>query len=61
MGEIKLFKTSKSNQSYCWQDNMNYNYQGIEKALCGKTSFYENGKLTGERFTPKRIFIIQMK
>ena len=34
------------------QNDNSYNYQGIEKALCGKTI---------EKFTPKRIVVIQMK
>ena len=32
----------------------NFNYHGIEKALCGKTKYYEY-------FTPKRILVIQME
>ena len=55
LGDISLHKENKKNESYCWQDEDNFDYHGVEKALCGKT--YGNGGY----FTPKRILVIQMK
>ena len=53
LGEIYLYKENKKNESYCYQYEWNFNYHGIENALCGKTDY--------KNFTPKRIIVIQMK
>ena len=57
LGNIHLFKENKKNRSYCCQIETYFNYHGIEKALNGKTGTW----YSGERFTPKRILVIQMK
>jgi hypothetical protein len=50
LGDIDLRKENKKNDSYCEENEFEFDYHGIEKALCGKGSF-----------TPKRILVIQMK
>ena len=52
-----LRKENIKNDSYCRQYEDSFNYQGIPKALCGKT--IDNEK--EEYFTPTRIVVIQMK
>ena len=63
IGNIQLYKEKKKNLSYCFKDNENYfEYYGIENAVCGRTAYAdENIKLKGDRFTPKRFLVIQMK
>ena len=51
LGNIELFKENINNESYCGQDEDNFDYHGIEKALCGK--------IKPDCFTP-RILVIQM-
>ena len=51
LGDIKLYKENNKNSSNCWQNEYTFDYHGIKNALCGKT----------DRFTPKRILVIQMK
>ena len=58
LGGIRLDKENEKNQSHCYQSEHRFDYHGIEKALCGKTGYYDNG-LKG-CFTPKRILVIQM-
>ena len=60
LGHIYLKKENKKNKSYCYQNEDNFDYHGIEKALCGKTYKFSNHPLN-EYFTPKRILVIQMK
>ena len=55
LGDIHLFKENDKNQSYCNQDGKTFNYYGIENALRGYQSRYNN------KFIPKRILVIQMK
>ena len=50
---IFLKKENWKNESNCWQDEDDFDYHGIEKALCGKAR--------PTRFTPKRILVIQME
>ena len=50
LGDITLHKENKKNESCCDQDEDNFDYHGIEKALCGK-----------EYFIPQKILVIQMK
>ena len=57
LGDIRLMKNIKKEQSYCRQDNEAVDYHGIENALCGRTTT-DNEK---HNFTPKRILVIQMK
>ena len=59
-GDILLHKEDKKNESYCYQAEDKFDYHGIEKALCGKTQYYNDG-WKGEYFKPKRILVIQMK
>ena len=56
LGNICLEKEFRKNQSFCQQKD-NFDYHGIEKALCGK----EPGEYRNMYFTPKRILVIQMK
>ena len=44
-------KENYKNESRCYQSEYNFDYHGIENALCGKYEY----------FTPKRILVIQMK
>ena len=53
LGEISLFKENNKNKSSCDQSEIKFNYHGLKNALCGKTY--------PEKFTPKRIVVIQMK
>ena len=57
LGNIVLYKENNKIYSRCYQNEDLFDYFGIEKALCGKT--YEHPK--HERFTPKKILVIQMK
>ena len=50
---IYLFKESKKLDSYCKQTEL-FNYHGIENALIGETNNLNN------KFTPRRITVIQM-
>ena len=54
--DFNLYKQSKRHYSYCIQENdkSSFDYQNINKALCGKSN-------VKERFIPRRILIIQMK
>ena len=54
IGDILLYKEDEKYKSFCYQSEKCFNYHGIEKALCGKTSRLDP-------FTPKRILVIQMK
>ena len=58
LGDIHLKKRHQRNTSYCNQHGSYFDYHGIEKALCGKTGSRNN---SGEKFTVKRIVVIQMK
>ena len=49
-GDICLKKEDYKNESNCNQDEYNFDYHGIQNALCGK--YY---------YTPNRIIVIQMK
>ncbi|BFU18090.1 predicted protein [Entamoeba histolytica] len=49
--DIYVYKENDKTQSYCYQHS--FEYKGISKALCGKQH--------PERFTPKRIIVIEMK
>ncbi|BFU25321.1 predicted protein [Entamoeba histolytica] len=49
--DICVYKEDNKTESYCYQDS--FEYEGITKALCGKQH--------PERFTPKRIIVIEMK
>ena len=53
LGNIYLYKENNKNSSCCYQFEHEFDYHGIENALCGKIYPY--------RFTPKRILVIQMK
>ena len=56
-GDIYLKNFIYKNESYCYQSENYFNYNGTENALCGKEP--EN---YGEMyFTPKRILVIQME
>ena len=50
LGNIHLRKEDFKNESFIRQDENYFDYCGIENALCGK-----------DKFTPKRILVIQMK
>ena len=52
LGEIELFKENWKNQSRCYQFDDQFDYHGIKNAFCRKTD---------DKFTPKRILVIQMK
>ena len=56
IGNIRLYKHDTLIESSSWQNESNFNYYGIENALCGKKQ-NEYGKIF---FYPKRIIIIQM-
>ena len=56
LGDIELLKENWKNESYCSQYENRFNYHGIEKALYGKAGYSIHDK-----FTPKRILVIQMK
>ena len=56
LGDIYLRKENKKNISCCYQNEDNFDYHGIENALCGKEP--NNERMF---FTPKRILVIQMK
>ncbi|BFU26226.1 trichohyalin, putative [Entamoeba histolytica] len=49
--DIVVYKANNKTKSYCEQNSFEYN--GIENTLCGKE--------IPERFTPKRIIVIEMK
>ena len=46
-------KENTKETSFCFQNNDTINFQGIEKALCGK--------IYPEVFTIKRLLVIQME
>ncbi|BFU24696.1 trichohyalin, putative [Entamoeba histolytica] len=50
-GDISVGKENNKTESYCYQHS--FKYKGISNALCGKQ--------LPERFTPKRIIVIEMK
>ena len=52
LGDITLSKENKKNDCHCDQDVDHFDYHGISNALCGK--------IHPNRFTPKRILVIQM-
>ena len=54
IGDIYLWKANTKNESWCWQREDTFDYHGIKYALCGKTGMTN-------RFTTKRILVIQMK
>ena len=56
LGNIFLFKENCKNESYCIQHNNDFNYYGIEKALCGKAGF-----TIDDLFTIKKLYVIQME
>ena len=58
IGDILLMKENVKNKSYCRQEYNYFDYHGIESALCGKISGYQND---GENFTIKRFIIVQME
>ena len=60
LGDIILRKENNKNESCCCQYENFFNYHGIKNALCGKTRYYDN-EWKGERFTSKRILVIQLK
>ncbi|BFU21701.1 trichohyalin, putative [Entamoeba histolytica] len=49
-GDIVVYKENNKTRSYCNQHS--FEYKGISNALCGKQ--------LPERFTPKRIIVIEM-
>ena len=55
LGDIFLNKENNKHQSRCEQDEYNFDYHGIEDALCGKSFSTSITKIT-----PKRIIVIQM-
>ena len=62
LGDIILMKENIKEQSCCIQIEMNFDYHGIEKAICGKTDHSEiSPGLKDNSFIPKRICVIQMK
>ena len=54
LGDIGLYKENNKNESLCGQNEDKFDYHGIENALCGKIYY-------PDKFTPKRILVIQMK
>ena len=52
-GEFLLKKENYKDKSWCAQTDSDFDYQGIENALCGKIT-------DNNPFTPKRFIIIQM-
>ena len=60
LGDMICSKENKKYESCCGQNEWKFDYHGIKKALCGKITYKEN-ELKSERFTPKRILVIQMK
>ena len=57
LGDIELCKENWKNKSFCYQFDDYFNYNGIKKALCGKTGSFEKNL---NPFTPKRIVTLQM-
>ncbi|BFU18508.1 trichohyalin, putative [Entamoeba histolytica] len=51
LDDIEVYKENNKTQSWC--DQNSFEYEGISNALCGKQ--FPN------RFTPKRIIVIEMK
>ena len=61
LGDIYLMKENRKNESFCDQNEDEFDYEGIPNALCGKTLYEdENEEWKGERFCPIRIKVIQM-
>ena len=56
LSTIGLYKEEMKNDCCCIQNN-NFDYHGIDNALCGKTLQNDKSKY----FIPKRILVIQMK
>ena len=59
LGDVELFKEKNKKKSYCFQNNSVFKYHDIDKALCGRTGYWDR-KVRGDTFTPKRILVIQM-
>ena len=55
LGDIYLYKQNNKDFSNCFQNELSFDYHGIENALCGKTGIAPNN------IKPKRILVIQMK
>ena len=53
IGDISLFKQNEKYKTFCTQHNDIFNYNGIDKAINGKTG-------QQNRFIPKKILVIQM-
>ena len=58
LGDIHLKKLNEKHESYCYQHEWIFDYHYIKKVLCGKVTIAFGTK---ERFTPKRILVIQME
>ena len=56
LGDIVLMKEEEKKKSHCYQTTR-FNYQGIDKVLCGKEKTGENDEMY---FNPKRILVVQM-
>ena len=56
-GNMSLYKQNNKGQSHCIQDDSNFDYKGIQKALCGKIGSWDDGN---KLFTPIRIIVLQM-
>ena len=54
LGDIWLCKENTKYASICQRNDCNFNYHGIDNALCGKTGY-------SDCFEPERILVIQMK
>ena len=61
LGNITLWKENKKGLSDCLRNEENFDYQGIENAVCGRSTYEEDGIWKGKDFTPMRIRVIQMK
>ena len=59
LGDIVLFKEHKKTECYCFNSEY-FNYCGIKNALSGKTAGYFNGNFRGNKFTIKRLVVIEM-
>ena len=54
LGHIRLMKENVKEKSWCGQNDEEFDYHGVSKALCGKVYYRDC-------FVPKRILVIQMK
>ena len=57
LGNIIICKENDKNESYYVQNNDQFDYHGIENALCRKSKTEDERKIY---FIPKRILVIQM-